>query len=123
MTKKKKNKYLSKIHEEVPYELNDGQTVFVDKKILGTCRWINSFPGVITQYSCEGGKEDHNYPYILFLCYELKSLKKIAEATRDGNGNRFANLSVDIYENEMRFIIRWLSLNHFNKFKKMHKIQ
>ena len=122
MTKKKKNKYLPKMHEEIPCELNNGQTVFVDKKILGTCRWINSFPGVVTQYSCEGGNGS-NLPYILFLCYELESLKMITEATIDKKGNRFAHISANAYEGELRFIIRWLSVDHFNKFKKMHKIQ
>jgi hypothetical protein len=40
----------------------------VDRGILPTVRWLNSFAGVATRWACQGDDDGHDRPYVTFTC-------------------------------------------------------
>lgn len=56
--------------------LVNGQKVSVDKGIIPVVEWLNNFPGIITNFSCEGyeSREEFSKPYVQFIVNNLDSL-------------------------------------------------
>lgn len=59
----------------------------VDVAIVPVVRWLNSFEGVVTLYSCQGDDDQKRPraqgPYVLFFCHDPKDLMEILRETRN----------------------------------------
>jgi len=79
----------------------------VDVNMVTIIKWINSFPGVITQWSCEGG--DTRKPYVIFFEHELfrpETARLLARLCLYGEATItvFRSLDTVVYKHTFEFI-------------------
>lgn len=66
-------------HEMISVTIH-GSQIDVDRRIARIVVWLNEFPGIRTEWSCEG--DSHQNPYVLFYCSDTGSLKSVLERLR-----------------------------------------
>jgi hypothetical protein len=60
----------------------------VDINIVSVVNWLNSFESVNTQWSCE---DNGDRPYVVFTCFSLLSLTRIADTLARAKDSRIFN--------------------------------
>jgi hypothetical protein len=90
------------------------KTASVDKGVAPVVKWLNSFDGIVTRWSCEGdgGNDPPRKPYVLFYCEDPMDLIRVAK--RDNWG-----ISVHYYEPSggLRYVLEFpnaAALNYFS---------
>lgn len=95
----------------------------VDDSIAPVVKWLNSFPNVITRWSCEGDKKPVDdpriipqKPYVVFYCDDNLELAKIASMMHGPS-----ELLVDYYKPNgcMRYQLRFNSVKDLESFIKL----
>jgi hypothetical protein len=94
----------------------------VDIKIIPVVNWLNSFDGVYTLFSCEGGPLKANdmaaLPYVLFYCgHQLTLIKILTEVWG------YANTDVDFHEGHLRYTLRFPSDKSLDLFVQKLKLR
>lgn len=112
--KKKKKKKKRDRHETVPVVLKQ---YHVDKGMVSTVQWLNSFQGVYTLFSCEGHDSERGKPYVMFHCWDVYDLQKICENIQRFPGFEFGTIVVENFFGYLRYILRFNSLESFADFK------
>lgn len=93
------------------------KVVPVDKSIVPVVKWLNSFDGIYTIFSCEGetGNEDANeekredQPYILFYCSDVRDLIDVCHCP-------YAEVIVDFHAGMLRYRMTFYSKEHMYLF-------
>jgi hypothetical protein len=87
------------------------KTAEVDEEIVPIVKWLNSFEGIQTLYSCQGGNIDFE-SYISFVSDNYENIISVLETIRNiqnQNEKCFMRTEVD-YNNSifpLRYTIRW----------------
>jgi len=91
------------------------KTAKVDDYILPVVQWLNDFPGVTTQWSCEGvpGDDVENKPYVVFCCEDTEYLSMILKSLKD-----YARVEIEFYTDfcPVRFCIKFDSKQQLQSF-------
>lgn len=94
----------------------------VDIGIKPLVEWLNSFPSVSTEYSCQGDWLKNGEPrqylsgaYILFSCRDLSDLAQICLAFKKFYYDGKIKVLVENYEGCLRFRLQIDHKNYLNK--------
>ena len=98
----------------------------VDLKMQPVIKWLNSYPGIFTRWSCEGDDTEFvqetllrfDGPYILFYCDEQLELNKILHKLEG-----YAVVIIDFYRDQMiRYCIRFYNVTRFKQFIRRYEL-
>jgi hypothetical protein len=119
-------------HQQYHITINNS-IISVDKNMIETVQWFNSFKGIKTIFSCQGNVKNHKEPahdaYISFICKSKKSLNNIINIIEHWSGkniiwsrNLYDDKKLKVYIHpsfeKNGYVIRWYSSFYFNKFRK-----
>lgn len=101
-------------HSTVPVVLKE---YHIDRGMVSTVQWLNSFQGVYTLFSCEGYDSARKSPYVMFHCWDVYDLQKICEQIQRFPGFEFGTIVVENFFGHLRYILRFNSIKTFADFK------
>jgi hypothetical protein len=116
--------YEDKEHKTQKIKVGE-EIVDVDIKMVPYVNWLNAI-GARTLFCCQGWKDTsliNHCPYVTFRCDNLNVLAKILSSLKHDIDEDtmliFGRCEVDVYQGQMRYYIRFDSIYHFAKCKKM----
>lgn len=85
----------------------------IDTEMCSTIDWLNSFDGVYTLFCCQGDKNISDSTYVMFHCWEIFDLQRIAESVY-----YHGTITVETRDGHLRYILRFNSIKTFRNFKR-----
>ena len=98
----------------------------IDEGIMKVVEWLNSFDGIYTRWSCEGGHDDE--PMVIFYCEDIADLTAVCRAVGYSGSvqaeyyNPKASLRYILRFRKMeRTKSRWMSMSGLDQFLQWYK--